>query len=220
MTPFRASVFAVIVGAAVIAAAAAACGGQTTSDIYRTAEAENKVQNATSTAAALATAIASGQQVNTTEQQATGGQGGLAGSLRATAAAEATATAQAGGSQPAAEVTATPTPSAADIKDAPPGEPLTGEITVKIGNGGKYDPDILKIKAGTKVTWENTERSAHQSISDPGQAEQWDSGNMVRPLGSSETVKFSWSFTRPGRFTYTSQAPGDVGIRGVIFVVP
>ncbi len=217
--PRQASVaLAVALGALAISAIVAACGGATTSDIYRTAEAENKVANATATAQAAATSIAKGETAGGSAGDLTGGQGGLAGALRATAAAEATATAAAGGSQPAAAITATP--SAADVLDAPPGDALSGEVTVKIDTNGLFDPAIIKIKTGTRVTWENTERTQRQAIADPGQAEQWDSGNMARPLGSSENVKFSHTFTKAGRFTYASQIPGAEDIKGVVFVVP
>jgi plastocyanin len=201
-------------------AAGASCGGLTTTEIYRTTEAENKVANATATAQAAATSIAKGETERGGAGDVTGGQGGLAGALRATAAAAATATAAAGGSQPAAELTATPTPSAIDVLDPPPGDPLSGEVTVKIGTTGRYDPEVIKIKAGTRVTWENTERTQRQTIADPGQAEQWDSGNMARPLGSTENVKYSHTFTKSGRFSYASDIPGAEDIKGVVFVVP
>ena len=221
MNRHTAAIVAVLLGSLIGAAGAAtACGGVTTTDIVRTSEAQNKVENATATAQAAATSIAKGETQRGGAGDVTGGQGGFAGSLRATAAAAATATAAAGGSQPATELTATPTPSAIDVLDPPPGDPVTGEVTVKVGNGGRYDPDVIKIKAGTKVTWENTERSAHQTVADPGQAEQWDSGTMLRPLGSNDNIKFSHTFTKTGRFTYTSLSATDLGVKGVVFVVP
>lgn len=217
MTAVAALLFVSLIAAT---AAGAACGGPTTTGIYRTAEAENKIANATATAQAVGTAVAKGETAKGGAGDVTGGQGGLAGMLRATAAAAATATAAAGGSQPASEATATPTPSAIDSLEAPPGDPRSGEVTVKIDADGRYVPDVIKVKVGTRVTWENTERTQRQTIADPGQAEQWDSGNMARPLGSSENVKFAHTFTKPGRFTYASDIPGAEDIKGVVYVVP
>jgi plastocyanin len=84
---------------------------------------------------------------------------------------------------------------------------------------GRFDPDVIKIKASTKVTWENTEQTQRQTVADSGQAEQWDSGNMARPLGSSDNVKFSHTFTKTGRFTYASQILRAQDVKGVVFVV-
>ncbi len=217
MTPARAiaAVMAVLLAAAALAAA---CGAPSQFEILQTAESENKIANATATAAAFETVVAKGlaDPSQTSSEQGAGGQGGFAGELRATAAAEATATAQAGGSGPAATATA----SLGQTAELPPGDPLTGEVVITIGNAGRYDPEVVKVKVGTKVTWENTERTTHQTVSDPpGQAEVWDSGPMARPVGITENVKFSHTFTKTGRYTYASKQPTDAGLIGVIFVV-
>jgi plastocyanin len=209
---------AVIAISLIISAIATACGGLTTTDIVRTSEAENKVQNATATAAAVETQIAKGVQPVAGEADVTGGQAGLAGALRATAAAEATATVLAGGV--VTQNTPTPTPSAVDVLDPPPGDPLTGNATVRIMPRGEMDPLILKIKVGTTVTWENTERANHSTVSDPGQAEQWNSGQMARRIGDTENRKFTYTFTKPGRYVYRSDVPTDPALPAVVFVVP
>jgi len=207
---------AVLLASLAIAAVAAACGGANTYNVIKTSEAQNKVDNATATSAAVETAIAKGEKP-VLSGDASGGQLGIAGALRATAVAAATATAAAGGSQSSALATATP--SAADVQEAPPGDPLTGEVMVKILSGGKMDPSILKVKVGTTVTWENTERANHTTASDPGQAESWDSGPMARLIGDTVNRKFSHAFTKAGRYTYRSNITIDEGDTAVVFVV-
>ena len=207
----------VLLASLTIAAIAAACGGEDTYNVIKTSEAQNKVDNATATSAAVTTAIAKGEKP-VSSSDASGGQLGAAGALRATAVAAATATAAAGGSQSSALATATP--SAADVLEAPPGAPLTGTITVKIVNRGEMDPTVLKIKVGTTVIWENTERTNHSTTSDPDQAESWNSDYMARRIGETENRRFSHTFTKPGRYTYRSDVPTDPALSAVIFVMP
>jgi plastocyanin len=208
------AVVAGVVTAMLMGAVAAACSGPTTSEILQTSEAENKLENAAATASALETRVAQGGATPVSEGSGTGGQGGLAGELRATAEAQATAAA-AGGTTTAA----TSTPSPAQVTEPPPGDALTGTVTVDILNGGFYSPAVIKIKAGTKVTWQNTERSNHQSIAEAGQAEQWNSGDLARLVADPENRSFSHTFTKPGRYTYGSGVPGETEQKGVVFVV-
>ena len=208
---------ALLLASLAVAVTAAACGGSDTYFVIKTSEAQNKVENATATSAAVETALAKGDKP-VTSGDASGGQLGQAGAIRATAVAAATATAAAGGSQSSG--LATPTPSAGDVLEAPPGDPLTGTVNVKILNGGNMDPTVLKVKVGTTVTWENTERADHSTVSEPGQAESWASGPMARLLTDTESRKFSHTFTKPGRYAYKSNVPTDDGSPAVVFVVP
>jgi len=59
-----------------------------------------------------------------------------------------------------------------------------------------FSPSTLTIAAGTTVTVTNTGESTHTWSSDPGDAQQWNSGDIAP--GSS----FSVTFTKAGRFTY------------------
>jgi plastocyanin len=217
MIRFRTGFAVVVTGSLAVATAVSfACGGLTTSEIIQTSEAENKVQNAASTSTSVAATRAAGGE--SSAGVGSGGQSGLAGQLRATAAAEATATAQAGGGGDGGATAATATPSPLDAPE-PAGDPLTGEVTVQIGNAGAFDPAVIKIKVGTKVTWENPSGTGHQTASDPGQAEQWDSGIILRPIGAS-SASFAHTFATPGRYTYRSLQPTDTLAQGVIYVVP
>ncbi len=197
----------------ILSAVFVACGGQTTSSIIFTAEAENKLANAKATEVAVATVLAAGGSVDTTDT-GTGGQGGTAGSLVATARAAATATAAAGG-----VASPTPTPPPESLFVEPTGDPLTGEVVIEIRSNGLFDPPAVKIKVGTTIKWQNTERTNHKTTSDPGQAEQWDSGNLAKLVSDPALRSYSYTFTKVGRFTYRSTVAGESPDGGVIFVV-
>ena len=49
--------------------------------------------------------------------------------------------------------------------------PSTETVTVQILNEGYYDPDIVVIKVGTSVIWENTQRTPYGILSDENQEE-------------------------------------------------
>ncbi|MBI4305290.1 MAG: hypothetical protein HY678_03125 [Chloroflexi bacterium] len=200
-----------IAAAFMFALVALACGGPTSTQLVQTVTTGQKIENATATAKAL---IEKG--LDPSNPQVIVGVGSLAEQFQQTAVAGLTATAQAvaaGGGTPAASSDTGGLP-----KEPPAGDPLTGTVTVKIGNRGLFDPDVIKIKVGTTVVWENTERTAHSSVSDPGQAEEWTSGTMSRRVGQTENVKFSYTFTKPGRYTYSSREGGE-NTQGVVFVV-
>ena len=59
--------------------------------------------------------------------------------------------------------------------------------------GFSFQPDVLKVKVGTKVTWTNDDTVAHTVT---GDTNSFASGEL-RP-GSS----FSFTFTRPGTYAY------------------
>lgn len=100
--------------------------------------------------------------------------------------------------------------------------PSTETVTVQILNEGYYDPDIVVIKVGTSVIWENTQRTPYGILSDQNQEENFNSGGLRRKLGAKENPTFEYTFTKSGRFTYGPDLSGAAMIakgRGVVFVV-
>jgi plastocyanin len=59
--------------------------------------------------------------------------------------------------------------------------------------GFAFQPDVLKVKVGAKVTWTNDDTVAHTVTADTN---SFASGNL-QPAGS-----FSFTFTRPGTYAY------------------
>jgi plastocyanin len=59
--------------------------------------------------------------------------------------------------------------------------------------GFSFQPDVVKIKVGAKVTWTNDDTVAHTVT---GDTNSFASGNL-QPGGS-----FSFTFTRPGTYAY------------------
>lgn len=66
----------------------------------------------------------------------------------------------------------------------------TNAATIK---GFSFQPEVLKVKVGAKVTWTNDDTVAHTVTAD---TDSFASGN-VQPRGS-----FSFTFTRPGTYAY------------------
>jgi plastocyanin len=66
----------------------------------------------------------------------------------------------------------------------------TNAATIK---GFSFQPDVLKVKVGAKVTWTNDDTVAHTVTADTN---SFASGNL-QPAGS-----FSFTFTRPGTYAY------------------
>lgn len=66
----------------------------------------------------------------------------------------------------------------------------TNAATIK---GFSFQPDVLKVKVGAKVTWTNDDTIAHTVTADTN---SFASGNL-QPGGS-----FSFTFTRPGTYAY------------------
>jgi len=56
-----------------------------------------------------------------------------------------------------------------------------------------FQPDVLKVKVGAKVTWTNDDTVPHTVTADTN---SFASGNL-QPAGS-----FSFTFTRPGTYAY------------------
>lgn len=66
----------------------------------------------------------------------------------------------------------------------------TNAATIK---GFSFQPEVLKVKVGAKVTWTNDDTVAHTVTADTN---SFASGNL-QPGGS-----FSFTFTRPGTYAY------------------
>lgn len=193
-----------ILGSFVIALAVAACG-PTDYQIVQT-ETVGVIRTSEASTAIAAQTIQAGGGFDLKS---------LAGQARATAAANETATAVAKQSGVVAE--ATPTP-AALADTVPGGEPLSGEVLVKILGQGEMSPPVIKILVGTTVKWRNDHGGAHSSTADAESEEQWDSGNMAKRLGQTAPQEFTYTFEKPGRFPYGSKVAGDTS-KAVVWVV-
>jgi len=66
----------------------------------------------------------------------------------------------------------------------------TNAATIK---GFSFQPDVLQVRVGAKVTWTNDDTVAHTVTADTN---SFASGNL-QPGGS-----FSFTFTRPGTYAY------------------
>lgn len=196
------SVFAI---AMTIALIAVACGENTQEAL----QAELELINIDNTAEARAATIAAGGDPDSNEGLTTGA-GSLA-SIQATNTA-ATSTALVG-----ATPTPTPTPVVIDLPDGPT---LTDadSPTIQIGNQGVFTPDVIKVKVGTTVLWENIRRSASSTASQEGEAEEWNSGAISKGTFDTEPARFTHTFTVPGCHKYSSLFSGDSGT-GAICVV-
>src|ERR1700692_3416876 len=75
------------------------------------------------------------------------------------------------------------------------GDTVTTAVTptvVEIHNM-KFNPGILTIAAGTKVTWVNEDTAPHTVT---------DKGKVFRSAGLDTKDSFSFTFASPGEFTY------------------
>ena len=190
-----------------------------TYEIIGTTTTQQKLDNESGTATAVAERAASMEAT-----RAAGGEVDLRPAERAaaTAQAEATAAAERGEEINLDDldrvelVDNLPTELPSDI------EPSSETVTVQILNEGYYDPDIVVIKVGTSVVWENTQRTPYGILSDIDQEENFSSGGLRRKLGAKENPTFEYTFTKTGRFTYGPDLSGAAMVakgRGVIFVV-
>lgn len=95
--------------------------------------------------------------------------------------------------------TATTAPAATDTPAPPTATPNPNQASVHMSGAigsFKFNPASITIKVGTAVVWTNSTGVAHTATSDPSSAVSWDSG-LVSP-GST----FTFTFTRPGTYTY------------------
>lgn len=74
------------------------------------------------------------------------------------------------------------------IKNVPTGSPAT----VSIANFS-YGPEVLRIKAGTKVVWTNNDKARHNVVADKGEF-------ASRLLAKGESFEFT--FNSKGTFSY------------------
>jgi plastocyanin len=75
-----------------------------------------------------------------------------------------------------------------------------------------FDPDCLKVAAGSTVTWTNTGMASHTVTSAAGASESFDSG----ALGAGGT--FQHTFLSPGVFDYVCTPHEGVGMVGSVVV--
>ena len=190
-----------------------------TYDIIQTTTTEQKLDNDAGTATAIAE-----RKVSMDATAAAGGELDLRPAERAaaTAQAEATAAAERGESIQMEDLDRVeltdnlPTEIPSDIS------PSSETITVQILNEGYYEPEVVVVKLGTSVVWENTQRTPYGILSDEGQDEVFNSGGLRRKLGAKENPTYEYTFTKVGRFTYGPDLSGAAMVakgRGVIFVV-
>ena len=195
----------IMAAAMIISMVAVACATESTADVIATSQAENKA--AADMATRQAIIDAGGDPENPQGPQV--GSGSLA--EKAQEAAKATATALALASP-------TPVPTAVVI-GIPEGPTLTDadNPTVQIGDNF-FEPDLIKVKVGTTVTWENPRRSASSTRSLEGEAEQWDSDALSKGTFDKEPARFSHTFTIPGCHKYGSFFSGETS-RAAVCVV-
>tara|TARA_B100000902_G_scaffold328150_1_gene324082 strand:- start:426 stop:1076 length:651 start_codon:yes stop_codon:yes gene_type:complete len=196
------------------------CSERLTSyEIIGTTTTQQKLDNESGTATAVAE-----RSLSMDATRAAGGEVSLrpAEKAAATAQAEATAAAEKG------EVINLDDLDRVELVDNLPLDlpsditPSAETVTVQILNEGYYDPDIVVIKVGTSVIWENTQRTPYGILSDQNQEETFNSGGLRRKLGAKENPKFEYTFTKSGRFTYGPDLSGAAMVakgRGVVFVV-
>lgn len=197
-------VILVLAGALILTTILAACSSRpTTVQIVETTKAQNKLDNAQATRQAV---IDAGGDPDAQMQVAVDSDSAAAianneRNATATALAESGVVAEGVGSSEIAQ-------GAAFDVEVPEGPALTGVIEVDIpargAEGVLFDPAIIKIAVGSTVRWGHDRRSASSSTSDPGQAEEWDSGAMNKGPFDKENPSFDHTFTVEGCFTYTS----------------
>jgi plastocyanin len=74
-------------------------------------------------------------------------------------------------------------------------EPAEGDQAVSISNY-TFEPESITVKAGTKVTWTNSDDVAHTATSDDGAQAEFDTGDLEGD-GSGE-----FTFEEPGTYAY------------------
>ena len=219
-----------------------ACGGDdylSYTNIVQTQTAENMLGNATATAVAEVTECTAEQGIVystlsdadkekwVTECENSFTAAAQAVGKDAAASAQAvsislTATAEAGGAAACIGSTCEQEEEKIEV-DMPDGPVLEGVVEINIGQGGVMDPQTVKVKAGTTVTWINPKGAASSSTADADQEDDWDSGAFNKGPFDKTPDKYSYAreFTVPGCFTYRSLYSGDAdtGNYGVVCVV-
>ena len=216
----RNRVILVLAGAFVLTTILAACiSGPTTVEIVQTSQAQNKLDNAQATRQAVIDAGGDpdAQVQVVIDSDSAAAVANNARNATATALADEGIVSKGVGSSEIAQ-------GAAFDVEVPEGPALTGVIEVDIpargADGVVFEPAIIKIAVGSTVRWGNDRKSASSSTSDPGQAEEWDSGDLHKGPFDKESPSFEHTFTVEGCFTYTSNFSGDqLTANGAVCVV-
>jgi plastocyanin len=91
----------------------------------------------------------------------------------------------------------------------------TGSVTtVTIDDVAGFTPPALPIHPGQTVTWVNNGKQVHTVVSDPGYANQFDSGGLA------SGQKFSFTFPSVGSFSYHSSTETTYAIDGMGNQIP
>ena len=115
-------------------------------------------------------------------------------------------------------VTATPTPPPSDfVPVVPSGPAQEGEVTVTITQG-VFDPQVVKVKVGTTVIWENLSGAASSATSMDDEAEQWDTEAIWKSAFDREVCCGQHTFRIPGCHRYRSLLSNDTGVGAVCVV--
>ena len=216
---------ALLIGAwalSALASAVVACGETTSQfEVIQTFETGERAMNATATAEAV---IAAGGDPDAGIQV---GANTIAAQIQATAQARATADAETG-SQTGGKAVGTDAGSeqaqvtgsedeGAEI-EVPEGPALEGEATVIMADPSFFDPEVIKVKVGTTVTWENPRSSASSATSFDGEAEQWDTTDLWKSAFNPEVGSASHTFQVVGCHRYRSEFSGDTATGAVCVV--
>ena len=191
----------------------------TTYEIIGTTTTEQRIDNDSGTATAIVERAASMKAT-----AAAGGEVDLRPAERAAATAEAGATAAAEKGETINLEDLDRVELVDNLPETLPADitPSSETVTVEIINEGYFAPDVVVIKVGTTVIWENTQSIPYGTVTDPEQEEIFNSGRLKRKFGSKVNATFEHIFTKTGRFTYGPYLGGSAMVakgRGVIFVV-
>ncbi|MFI9363291.1 cupredoxin family copper-binding protein [Kitasatospora sp. NPDC053057] len=100
----------------------------------------------------------------------------------------------ASGTSGTAAVSASPSTSSPSPASGQPSAPAAANaVTIK---NFAYSPPTLTVKAGTKVTWTNTDPDAHTVTSKQG------SGGPLQSAALATNDTYSYTFTQPGTYPY------------------
>ena len=200
-------------------AAVTACGGSSQFETIQTFEAEQKIVDTTATAEAV---VAAGGDPDAGIQV---GAGSIAAQAQATAAAKATAQVEGGtesggsavGSEAGSESEQEEGTEVAEI-EVPDGPALEGEVTVNMTDSAFFEPEVIKVKVGTTVKWENPRGSPSSATSFEGEAEEWDTADLWKSSFNPEVCCGTHTFTIVGCHRYRSEFSGDTATGAVCVV--
>ena len=212
-------VLGVVALSATAAAIVVACGGSTQFRTVQTFEAEERVRISTATAearvaagvdpdalasgGAAATFVAERSLTSTAQAEAGDGSAGVG-------SGSGSGSEQAGSTDIGA--------GAADFEpEVPEGPAQEGEVTVFIEQG-EFDPQVIKVKVGTKVIWQNKTAAASSATALDSADEQWDTGDIWRSAFNPEVCCGEHVFMVTGCHVYRSLFSNDTGVGAVCVV--